>query len=45
VQIFERIIGTFQNRAKVVDSVSGQCSGIARCRHTLALQAHLSRKL
>ena len=30
--------GTFQNRAKVVDSMPGQLSAMAGCRHNLALK-------
>jgi hypothetical protein len=37
--------GTFQNRAKVVDSLPGESSGIAQYRHNLAPQAKLSNRL
>ena len=35
---FGVFFGTFQNRAKVVDSIPGEISAMAGCRHTLALQ-------
>src|SRR5712691_6783472 len=37
-------IGTFHERAKVVDSVLGYTSGIAECGHTLATRAKLSMR-
>ncbi len=40
-----RNFGTLQNRAKVVDSLPGSLSGMARCRHNLAPQAKRSRRL
>ena len=40
-----RISGTFQNRAKVVDSLLGYTSGMAGCRHNLALRGNLSMRL
>jgi hypothetical protein len=40
------ISGTFQYRDKVVDSLPGEISSIARCRHNLAPQAkRRSRRL
>ena len=37
--------GTFQNRAKVVDSLPGDTLGIAECRHDLAPRAKRSMRL
>jgi hypothetical protein len=37
--------GTFQNRAKVVDSLLGDTSVMAGCRHNLALRGNLSMRL
>jgi hypothetical protein len=39
-----KISGTFQNRAKVVDSVLGYTSVVAGCRHNLALRGNLSMR-
>src|SRR5256885_8657158 len=39
-----RITGTFQKRAKVVDSLPGCTSGIAGCRHNLAPRAKRSMR-
>ena len=36
--------GTFQNRAKVVDSLPGYTSDMAGCRYNLAPRAKLSRR-
>jgi hypothetical protein len=38
-------IGTFHERAKVVDSLPGYTSGMAGCRYNLAPRAKLSRRL
>ena len=38
-------IGTFHERAKVVDSLPGYTSGMAGCRDNLAPRAKLSRRL
>ena len=38
MKAFIKKIGTFQNRAKVVDSIPSQLSAMAGCRHTLALK-------
>ena len=43
-ELFEAL-GTFQKRAKVVDSLPGYTSGMAGCRHHLALGAKRSMRL
>jgi hypothetical protein len=39
------IFGTFQNRAKVVDSLLGYTSVMAGCQHNPALRAKLAMRL
>src|SRR5256885_9810192 len=38
-------LGTFQNRAKVVDSLPGYTSGMSECRHNLTPRAKRSMRL
>ena len=45
LQVMYRNFGTFHERPKVVDSLSGYTSDIAACRRNLAPRAKLSMRL
>jgi hypothetical protein len=45
IPTFYNYLGTFHERAKVVDSLPGYTSGMAGCRYNLAPRAKLSRRL